>query len=170
MQSVLEDARFTPFATTAFAVPSVWVRQPVPVQLLATSVTAERANPLVAAWHTPAAAHVAVAFPRTVPPAATVSVVDEVLVAQPDFVPLSHMAATWADVETNRLASSTVGAVSTVADAALTCAWHAVLPSQVAEPLAVLWLLRPSCCAFASAVPVTRPTQPASGQRIVELD
>ncbi|OLT01626.1 hypothetical protein BJF90_30785 [Pseudonocardia sp. CNS-004] len=145
VQSVLDAARFTPPGAAAFAVPSVWVRQPVPVQLPATSVTSGRANPLVAAWHAPAAAHVAVALPRTAPPAAaTVSVVDEVRVAQPDVVPLSQTATTWAEVDTKRFASSTSGAATATADATVSCAWHAVVPSQAALPVAVLWLRRPS--------------------------
>jgi hypothetical protein len=95
VQPVLEAARLTPPGAAARAVPSVWVRQPVPVQLLATSVTPASANPLVAAWQAPAASQEAVALPRTSPlPAATVSVVDEVRVAQPDSVPLSQTAAT----------------------------------------------------------------------------
>ena len=97
VQSIREDALLTPPGAVARAVPSVWVRHPVPAQLPVTSATPLAANPPVAAWQAPAALHVAVECAVTAAPP-TASVLEEVLVAQPACVPLSHIALTEAVV------------------------------------------------------------------------
>ncbi|GAA5123099.1 hypothetical protein GCM10023320_34390 [Pseudonocardia adelaidensis] len=167
VQSVREDALLTPPGAAAWAVPSVWVRHPVPAQVPVTSAIASDANPPVPAWQPPAAAQVAVAcaFTRVAPMAFDS---EEARVAQPAAVPLSQVAVTWAVVVANRCSAGTSDVVVAVEDAALIWARHAVVPSHPVDPVAVLVLRLPAGPATAVTPPVTRPVQPASGQSIWE--
>ncbi|GAA0898024.1 hypothetical protein GCM10009559_59720 [Pseudonocardia zijingensis] len=83
----------------------------------------------------------------------------DVAVAQPVAVPLSQDATTEAEVSANR--SSALASAALAAREALAAirARQAVVPSQRAEPVAVLLL----CSPVATDDPRTSPRQPASG-------
>src|SRR5437763_4325318 len=55
VQSVLDDALLTPPGAAARALPSVWMRHPVPAHVPVTSAMPSAANPPVPDWHAPAA-------------------------------------------------------------------------------------------------------------------
>jgi hypothetical protein len=154
VQSELEDALLTPPGAAARAVPSVWVRHPVPPQLAVTSAMPSAANPPVPDWQAPAAAQVEVACPFT-SAAPTAFDSEEVRVAHPAEVPLSQTALTWAVVVAKRCSAGTSEVVATVEDVALICAAHAVVPSQRVSPVAVLVLRRSAGPAATDTLPVS---------------
>jgi hypothetical protein len=119
-------------------------------------------NPVVSDWQAPAAPQVAVACP-VVCFAATVVVVLDVRVAQPASVPLSQTAPTDALVVANRCSGFAPGAEVETAELAVIWAWHAVVPSQEVEPVAVLVERCPLGPAVALTLPVNCAVQPASG-------
>ncbi|OLT04526.1 hypothetical protein BJF90_22070 [Pseudonocardia sp. CNS-004] len=167
VQSVRDAALLIPPGTARCAVPSVWVRQPVPVHSAVVSTTSFEANPPVAEWQAPAV-QVALDVPFT--PFAPVTVVRlEVRVAQPAAVPLSQSAPTEAEVRANRSSGSASGALVVREALAVICARHAVVPSHRDEPVAVLVLRSAPVPAAAEDDPVTVPVQPASGQSSWEL-
>jgi hypothetical protein len=143
--------------------------QPVPRQLAVTSAVPLTTYPPVEAWQPPAALQVAEEFALTLA-APTAFDFDEVRVAQPALVPLSHVAVIDAVVVANRFSALTSGAVDAVEVVAVICAWHAVVPSQPVEPFPVLVARCPWNPATALALPVSVPVQPTSGQSICELD
>jgi hypothetical protein len=100
--------------------------------------------------------------------APTAVVVDVAAVAQPASVPLSQTAPADAPVMAARSSASTPGAVTVMEEPAVTCAWHAVVPSQAVEPSAVLVERCPSGPAVASAEAVRLAVQPASGHEAWE--
>jgi hypothetical protein len=167
VQSVRDAALLTPPGAAARALPSVWIRHPVPAQLALTSAMSSAAKPPVADWQAPAASQTAVERAST-SAAPTACDSDDVRVAQPALVPLSQTAATEAVVVANRCPDSTPAAVDATEELAAICAWHAVVPSQAVEPVAVLVLRRPSGPATALTLPVSLPVQPASGQAICD--